>query len=167
LWYDAGTGGLEDGDTAMAIDDLILTWLAHEPCPAETQTDFGDWDCPSCGYIGWMIVEAGHSFCPACFGKLPELRAEELRRIVHCPNCDAEIVLSDGDRNKTIVCSHCKFFLGCIYRDEPSRQLEVFGIHLPSLLRSVLRRGNHGEPERCGSQTHGCFRAGSDNDQGR
>ena len=121
----------------MPIDDLILTWLSPEPYLAEPEAVSDDRDCPSCGYTGEMIVEEGRSFCPACFGILPNPPPEELRRIVHCPNCDLEIVLSDRDRNKTIVCSRCRFFLGCIYRDEPSRQLEVFGIHLPSLLRHL------------------------------
>jgi hypothetical protein len=121
----------------MPIDDLILTWLSPEACPAEPVTVADDKDCPSCGYVGEMVADAGRPYCPACFGILPNPPAEELRRIVHCPNCDVEIMLWDRDRNKTIVCPRCKSFLGCIFRDEPSRQLEVFGIHLPSLLRHL------------------------------
>jgi hypothetical protein len=121
----------------MSIDDLVLTWLSPEAHPAEPEPVSDDRDCPSCGYSGAMIVEQGRLICPACLGISPVPLDEAIRRIVRCPNCDVEILVSDRDRNKTIVCSRCKFFLGCIYRDEPSRQLEVFGVHLPSLLRRL------------------------------
>src|SRR3954449_3916725 len=103
----------------MPIDDLILTWLSPEARPAGPVPGTDDKECPSCGYVGEFVADAGRSYCPACFGILPSPPAKELRRIVTCPNCDVEITLSDSDRNKTIVCPRCKFFLGCLYRDEP------------------------------------------------
>jgi hypothetical protein len=116
-----------------ASDDLILSWLALEPCPASPGPVVEDASCPSCGYAGAMIIDEGHSLRPACLGRLPDPLDEGVRGTIDCPGCDSEIKLRDGDRNKTIVCPRCKFFLGCVYRDAPSRQLEVFGVHLPSL----------------------------------
>src|SRR3954452_7356129 len=98
----------------MPIDDLILTWLSPEPCPTSPDSISDDKVCPSCGYVGEMIIEERSYVCLACFGTLPKPLDE---RIVHCPNCELEIELTDGDRNKTIVCSRCMFLLGCVYRD--------------------------------------------------
>jgi uncharacterized paraquat-inducible protein A len=99
--------------------DPILSWLTSGQGPIEPGTVTEDVLCPSCGYAGEVRVEKDYSTCPAC---LVAFRSSPLRRIITCPNCDQAIGLSDLDRDRTILCPRCKYFLGSLLRSESSRR---------------------------------------------
>jgi hypothetical protein len=96
-----------------------LSWLTSGQGPIEQGPVTEDVLCPSCGYSGAVLVLKGYSLCPAC---LVAFRSSPLRRIISCPHCDLVIGLSDQDRDRTILCPRCKYFLGCLLRTETRRR---------------------------------------------
>ena len=65
--------------------------------------------------------ERGDTICPACLA-IYRTRPESVRRrLMDCPNCQKPIELHESDRGKTIVCSECNYFLGCVLLPEKRR----------------------------------------------
>jgi ssDNA-binding Zn-finger/Zn-ribbon topoisomerase 1 len=48
-------------------------------------------------------------------------RPRPVEQLLDCPNCTGTIKLYESDRGKTIVCSDCHYFLGCVLLPEKRR----------------------------------------------
>ncbi|SIO60849.1 hypothetical protein SAMN05444166_6546 [Singulisphaera sp. GP187] len=113
---DPALGSCPDCDRAS--DENVLSWVAGTDEPGKVRTDR---TCPSCGYEGDFTVGPDATFCPACLAEYPRFLNEpvsSIKQLVHCPSCNLAIGISDQDRDKTIVCSRCKYFLGCVFKTD-------------------------------------------------
>ncbi len=104
-----------DADVLRAAsDDEILTWVAQSE-ETRDRDSAGDPLCQSCGYTGPMEVDRVglRMFCPACLS-VYERRVAILVGHSICPHCGGSVALYEHDRGRSVLCSHCKYFLGCL-----------------------------------------------------
>src|SRR4051794_9013533 len=100
----------------LAADDLVASWVSGR---GEPVTVGEDRSCPGCGYAGEPGTQGDLTICPACLLALPgagDPTTRPLRRVVHCPGCDLAIGITDADRDRTVVCARCRYFLGCVLK---------------------------------------------------
>ncbi|AGA26988.1 hypothetical protein Sinac_2690 [Singulisphaera acidiphila DSM 18658] len=100
----------------VVSEDDVVSWVTGADEPGKVRTER---TCPACGYEGDFSVGPDTSFCPACLAEYPKFLNESvssLKQVVHCPSCNLAIGISDQDRDKTIICSRCKYFLGCVFK---------------------------------------------------
>jgi ribosomal protein S27E len=108
-----------------AIDDLIVAWLSRSPAAPLPESE-ADARCPSCGLRGLVPFNSprGDVVCPTCLTIVRRATApiqQPVQQIVECPNCTRPIEVYESDRGKTIVCSECNYFLGCVLLQERRR----------------------------------------------
>lgn len=111
-------------ECGLTSEESVLAWVAGTDEPGKVSEDR---TCPSCGYEGEFTVGSDASLCPACLAEYPRFLAEPMstmERIVHCPNCHLAIGISAEDRDKTIVCVRCKYFLGCVFKSDRQARRE-------------------------------------------
>jgi hypothetical protein len=103
-----------DAEACPAADDEILEWVAQAGATREPEPTT-DPLCQSCGYTGPMELDrAGlRMFCPACLS-VCERRVAILVGQSICPHCGGTFELYEHDRGRSVLCSHCKYFLGCL-----------------------------------------------------
>lgn len=109
---------------SAAGEACVAAWLSE---PGESPSAKGQAEaerlCPGCGYLGPMIVGEDEAVCPACFVILPKIAAAGQRepapwQITRCPACRLALAVTEADRDRTIVCPRCKYFLGCLLRGD-------------------------------------------------
>jgi hypothetical protein len=108
----SATGG-KSPDCAPTADDEILDWISGPVRPKPLAEDVV---CPTCGFAGEMIAGRNEVTCPACLALYPKFaggRGLVLMR-VRCQGCDLAIGVTDGDRDRTLICPRCKYFVGCV-----------------------------------------------------
>jgi hypothetical protein len=120
-------------DTGSAVDDIVVSWLSQpqfQPSPDRSPESDATARCASCGWDGLMPIESprGDTICPACLAvyrtkpvSVHQLPVPVLRQLIDCPNCARSIEVYESDRGKTIVCSECNYFLGCVLLPERRR----------------------------------------------
>ena len=102
----------------LASEESVLSWVSGTDEPGKVSTDR---TCPLCGYEGDFTIGPDATFCPACLAEYPKFLTESAsstKQVVHCPSCNLAIGISDQDRDKTIVCVRCKYFLGCVFKSD-------------------------------------------------
>lgn len=105
----------------LAAEDMVASWVSG---PGEVATAGEEAICPACGYAGELDSQGDLAICPACLVAVPkdrEATASLVRRVVPCPGCGLAIGLTDADRDRTVVCSRCQYFLGCLLKGERRR----------------------------------------------
>lgn len=109
-----------------ASEEDVVSWVSGTDEPGKVSADR---TCPSCGYEGDFTVGPDATFCPACHAEYPRFLKESVsftKQVIHCPSCNLAIGISDEDRDRTIVCTRCKYFLGCVFKsDRRSRRADV------------------------------------------
>lgn len=103
-----------------AVDDEVLGWISG---PARSTPASEDVTCPTCGFAGEMISGMNDVICPACFAEYPKFVGGTglVLKQVRCQGCDLAIGVSDRDRDRTLICPRCKYFLGCVLPRIPRR----------------------------------------------
>jgi hypothetical protein len=61
------------------------------------------------------VAAANACFAVSWTGRRP------VQQFVNCPNCERKIEVYESDRGKTIICSDCQYFLGCVLLPEKRR----------------------------------------------
>ena len=104
-----------------AIDDDVVFWLSQRDT-ATTSSSEPMAKCSSCGFEGLTPCDSpkGDTICPSCFA-VSWTRPRPFHQLVECPNCQGTIRVYASDRGKTIVCSNCHYFLGCVLLPEKRR----------------------------------------------
>jgi hypothetical protein len=108
-----------------AIDDMVVSWLSRSPAASQPESD-ADAPCRSCGLRGLVPFNSprGDMVCPTCLTIDRRATApiqQLVQQLVECPNCTCPIKVYESDRGKTIVCSECNYFLGCVLLPERRR----------------------------------------------
>jgi hypothetical protein len=103
------------------IDQAVVSWVSepsHVPMAQAVEVA----SCVYCGFEGLMQYDSpkGDMICPACLA-VYRTKPEPPRQLIDCPNCQAPIELHESDRGKTIVCTGCNYFLGCVLLPEKRR----------------------------------------------
>jgi hypothetical protein len=111
--------------TGSAVDDIVVSWLSQpqsQPSPARSPESDATARCASCGWDGLMPFESprGDTICPSCLA-VYRTKPVPVHQLVECPNCTRPIEVYESDRGKTIVCSECNYFLGCVLLPERRR----------------------------------------------
>ena len=105
----------------LAIDEAVVSWLADAApaCPPKTDTIAS---CVSCGWHALMPYDSsrGDAICPACLA-VYRTKPVPVQQLIDCPNCTRSIEVYESDRGKTIVCSGCNYFVGCVLLPERRR----------------------------------------------
>jgi hypothetical protein len=117
---------LDQPTAAGAVDDdSIVSWLAGAASSPPARSD-GDAECPACGYQGLMAFdpERADLICPACLEDYPTKPAPA-RAEHRCPHCGRAIEIGEEHRGRTIICSGCKYFLGCLLPTEKRKHWQM------------------------------------------
>jgi hypothetical protein len=103
------------------FDDAVVAWLS-EAAVATAVAGPDDLCCAKCGYEGLMdyVSHDGDAVCAACL-EVYRRKPVHAARSFHCPDCGHAFEISEQDRGKTIICSGCKRFLGCLLPRETAR----------------------------------------------
>lgn len=108
-------------------ESLVAGWVALEEGEgaAPPPMPHGGGECPSCGYVGELVDGPESTACPACGAEYP--KGSGWTQVVRCPNCNQAIAITnqDQERERTIVCSRCKCFLGRAPRLKPTETRET------------------------------------------
>ena len=105
----------------VIIDETVTSWIGMGPVPTSagpSRLPLGTaGHCAVCGYSGPMLADETMAYpdCPAC-GASQRDRAIGRWLRVECPECEKPI---EAERGKSVVCPHCKRFLGCLNPEEP------------------------------------------------
>src|SRR4051812_44230080 len=101
-------------------DDEVLAWVSGPARPAPAGQDGG---CPTCGFAGELIAGPNAVTCPACQAEYPKLVPGQgpVLLMARCGGCGLAIGITDHDRDRTLVCPRCKYFLGCVLPRFPRR----------------------------------------------
>lgn len=107
---------------SAAGEEWAAAWVS-EPAAAAGGTAEAERLCPGCGYLGPLIVGEDEAVCPACYVVLPKTsavleREPALWQITRCPGCQLALAVTEADRDRTIVCPRCKYFLGCLLKGQ-------------------------------------------------
>jgi hypothetical protein len=117
-----------DGNLAVPADDLIASWVVPAASPQPRRAE--DVECRTCGYSGEMRTVENRLVCPACLAKHPLRRIAETlaaarledapvaAQAFDCPNCGRSIEVRDIEAGKSVICSSCNSFLGCMKKKE-------------------------------------------------
>jgi DNA-directed RNA polymerase subunit RPC12/RpoP len=116
------------GNLARSADDFIASWVMP-PDPPEPQRA-EDVECRTCGYSGEMGTVDDHLVCPACgaWNSIPRVEdtpaeapvedAPRVAQVVECPTCGRAIEVHDVEAGKSVICTLCNSFLGCLKKKE-------------------------------------------------
>ncbi len=128
------------GDPPAPADDSIAAWMVPADAPAPGRAE--DVECRSCGYSGEMIRVEDRLVCPACHARhslrriadaLAAGRVEDLSsaaQVIDCPNCGRSIEVREVEAGKSVICTSCNCFLGCLKKKREYR---------PWWIRSLLK----------------------------
>ncbi len=119
-------------------DDLIASWImpANSPEPRRAE----DVECKTCGYSGEMSTVQDRLVCPACRARHPlrriadalaAARVEEgpvVAQVIDCPNCGRAIEVQDVEAGKSVICTSCNCFLGCLKKKREDRPWWLRGL---------------------------------------
>lgn len=100
----------------VTTEDDVASWLGTAPARAEPPQSGEAGNCPACGYYGPMLADASLAYpdCPACGASQRDRATGRLVRMA-CPECCEPV---EAERGKSVVCPHCKKFLGCLNPEE-------------------------------------------------
>src|SRR4051794_24323831 len=116
MWDMSGEADSARSGRAMSeagADDEVLAWISGPP---ESKPTGDDACCPTCGFAGEMVAGPDALTCPACLAEYPKLVAGQgpVLMMVRCAGCGLAIGITDSDRDRTLICPRCKYFLGCV-----------------------------------------------------
>jgi DNA-directed RNA polymerase subunit M/transcription elongation factor TFIIS len=110
------------GET-RTIDDDVVSWMSQlDAAKATAPSSQPVAKCSECGFEGLTPFDSpkGDTICLACFA-VSWTGPRPVCQLVDCPNCQVTIEVYESDRGKTIVCSDCHYFLGCVLLPEKRR----------------------------------------------
>lgn len=112
------------GSLPAPADDFIASWKDPADSPELRRAE--DVECRACGYSGAMNTVQDHLICPACGASDPRRRVEDAPvparvadapvepEVIECPNCGRAIEVQDVEAGKSVLCTSCSAFLGCM-----------------------------------------------------
>jgi hypothetical protein len=103
------------------IDDDVVFWMSQMGA-AKAPSSEPVAICSECGFEGLTPFDSprGDTMCTACFA-VSWTGPRPVQQLVNCPNCERKIEVYESDRGKTIICSDCQYFLGCVLLPEKRR----------------------------------------------
>ena len=116
------------GNLPAPADDFIASWMAPADSPEPRRAE--DVECRACGYSGEMSTVEDRLVCPACGARNPPRRIADapaatriedgpgVARVIACPNCGRAIEVQDVAAGKSVICTSCNSFLGCMKKRE-------------------------------------------------
>ncbi len=116
------------GNLATPADDFIASWIMPPGPPEPRRAE--DVECRTCGYSGEMSTLDDQLLCPACgawnsISQLEDAPAEtpvedapRVAQVFDCPTCGRAIEVQHVEAGKSVICTSCNSFLGCLKKRE-------------------------------------------------